>query len=153
MNYQPGTDSKPVAGKEAEKLATALVTGGHVANETALATVARITEKRNPKLTGRERIFRALEAKGYCRAHVSIEHEPVQYYAEGREGGWEIELDDEALALDPSWGQEVPPPKPGENDVYEVGYGYLSAFSLRVMLEVISQLNPAAANPELALPE
>lgn len=46
MKFVANTISKPVAGKEAEKLAKALQKGGHVANRAALATIERIAKRR-----------------------------------------------------------------------------------------------------------
>lgn len=93
-------------------------------------------------MTGKEKILKALMAKGYPQWAIEIEHEPVQYYSAGREGGWEITIDDEELELSENWGSEIPLPILGTNDVYDVGYGTISAFSLKVVLEIISQLYP-----------
>ncbi|MBC8084715.1 MAG: hypothetical protein H7Z21_16070 [Hymenobacter sp.] len=46
MKFIANTVSKPVAGKEAEKLTKALKKGGHVANRTALETIERIARQR-----------------------------------------------------------------------------------------------------------
>jgi len=46
MKFVTNTVSKPVAGKEAEKLTKALKKGGHVANRTALETIERIAKRR-----------------------------------------------------------------------------------------------------------
>jgi hypothetical protein len=46
MKYPFHTLSKPVAGSEAEKLAQAIQSGGHVANETALALMKKIADRR-----------------------------------------------------------------------------------------------------------
>ena len=46
MKFVTNTASKPVAGKEAEKLTKALKKGGHVANRTALETIERIAKQR-----------------------------------------------------------------------------------------------------------
>lgn len=93
-------------------------------------------------MTGKEKILKAFVAKGYPKWAVNVEHEPVQYYSTGREGGWEVTIDDEELELTQQWGYEVPLPVLGTNDIYELGYGSISAFSLKVMLEVIEQLHP-----------
>lgn len=50
MKFIPNTVSKPVVGKEAEKLTAALNEGGHVANRTALETSKRIAKRRNSPL-------------------------------------------------------------------------------------------------------
>lgn len=92
-------------------------------------------------MTGKEKIVKALMAKGYPDWAIKIEHEPVQYYSTGREGGWEITIDDEELELTQEWGYEIPLPILGTNDVYDVGYGAISAFSLKVVLQVIEQLH------------
>ena len=92
-------------------------------------------------MTGKEKILKALMAKGYPQWSINIEHEPVQYYSAGREGGWEIDIDDEELELSENWGSEIPLPILGTNDVYDVGYGTISAFSLKVVLQVIEQLH------------
>ena len=46
MKYLANTVSKPVVCKEAAKLTKALKKGGHVANATALETIARIAKSR-----------------------------------------------------------------------------------------------------------
>jgi len=46
MKYPLHTLSKPVSGSEAEKLAQAIQSGGYIANETALALMQRIAERR-----------------------------------------------------------------------------------------------------------
>lgn len=46
MKFITNTVSKPVVGKEAAKLTKALKKGGHVANATALETIARIAKRR-----------------------------------------------------------------------------------------------------------
>jgi hypothetical protein len=46
MKFITNTVSKPVVGKEAEKLTKALKKGGHVANTKALETIARIAKRR-----------------------------------------------------------------------------------------------------------
>lgn len=46
MKFITNTVSKPVVGKEAVKLTKALKKGGHVANATALETIARIAKRR-----------------------------------------------------------------------------------------------------------
>lgn len=46
MKYSGPYDSKPVVGKEAEKLAHAMRTGGYVTNPQAEKTIKRIIEKR-----------------------------------------------------------------------------------------------------------
>jgi hypothetical protein len=93
-------------------------------------------------MTGAQKILAAFIAKGYPQWAIKIEHEPVQYYGSGREGGWEVEIDDEQLEIPLDWGKEIPLPVLGTNDVYEVGYGYISAYSLKVVLQVIAQLDP-----------
>lgn len=47
MKFVTNTVSKPVTGKEAEKLTKALKKGGYVANRTALETIARIVKQRS----------------------------------------------------------------------------------------------------------
>jgi hypothetical protein len=49
MKYPFHTVSKPVSGSEAEKLTQAIQNGGHVANETALALMQKIAERRRQK--------------------------------------------------------------------------------------------------------
>jgi hypothetical protein len=49
MKYPFHTVSKPVSGSEAEKLAQAIQSDGHVANEAALALMQRIAERRRQK--------------------------------------------------------------------------------------------------------
>ena len=46
MKYPPHTVSKPVSGSEAEKLTQAIQSGGHLANEIALALMQRIADRR-----------------------------------------------------------------------------------------------------------
>jgi hypothetical protein len=46
MKFSTNTVSKPVVGQEAAKLIKALKNGGHVANATALETIARIAKRR-----------------------------------------------------------------------------------------------------------
>lgn len=46
MKFITNTVSKPVVGKEAEKLTKALKKGGHVANRTAMQTIERIVKQR-----------------------------------------------------------------------------------------------------------
>ncbi|MDO7877559.1 hypothetical protein Q5H93_22665 [Hymenobacter sp. ASUV-10] len=46
MKFITNTVSKPVAGKEAEKLTKALKKGGHVANSAAQQTIERIAKRR-----------------------------------------------------------------------------------------------------------
>lgn len=46
MKYPFHTVSKPVSGSEAQKLAQAIQSGGHVANETALDLMKQIAARR-----------------------------------------------------------------------------------------------------------
>ncbi|WP_310418007.1 hypothetical protein [Chamaesiphon sp. OTE_8_metabat_110] len=46
MKYPFHTVSKPVSGSETQKLAQAIQSGGHVANETALALMKQIAARR-----------------------------------------------------------------------------------------------------------
>jgi hypothetical protein len=49
MKYPLHTVSQPVAGSEAEKLAQAIQSGGHLANEVALALMKKIADRRRRK--------------------------------------------------------------------------------------------------------
>ncbi len=49
MKYPFHTVSKPISGSEAKKLAQAIQSDGHVANETALALMQKIAERRRQK--------------------------------------------------------------------------------------------------------
>jgi hypothetical protein len=49
MKYPFHTVSKHVSGSEAEKLAQAIQSDGHVANETALALMKQIAARRKPE--------------------------------------------------------------------------------------------------------
>ncbi|MBW4523271.1 MAG: hypothetical protein KME16_26830 [Scytolyngbya sp. HA4215-MV1] len=49
MKYPLHTVSKPVSGSEVEKLAHAIQSGGHVANETALVLMRKIALRRRQK--------------------------------------------------------------------------------------------------------
>lgn len=51
MKYPLHTVSKPVSGSEAEKLAKAIQTGGHLANEIALTLMKKIAARRRQKST------------------------------------------------------------------------------------------------------
>jgi hypothetical protein len=46
MKYPLHTVSQPISGSEAEKLAQAIRSDGHVANETALALMQKIADQR-----------------------------------------------------------------------------------------------------------
>jgi hypothetical protein len=46
MKYPFHTVSKPITGSEAQKLAHAIQSGGHVANETALTLMQQIAARR-----------------------------------------------------------------------------------------------------------
>ena len=46
MKYPLHTVSKPVSGSEAAKLAQAIQSGGHIANEVALALMKKIADRR-----------------------------------------------------------------------------------------------------------
>lgn len=50
MQYPFHTESKPVSGSEAEKLAQALESGGYVADEAALELAKRIAARRRRRL-------------------------------------------------------------------------------------------------------
>jgi len=47
MKFVANTASKPVVGREAKKLLTAMKSGGHVANQQALSTIERIAKRRS----------------------------------------------------------------------------------------------------------
>ena len=49
MKYPLHTVSKPVSGSEAEKLTQAIQSGGHLANEIALALMQKIADRRRRK--------------------------------------------------------------------------------------------------------
>jgi hypothetical protein len=49
MKYPLHTISKPVSGSEAQKLAQAIQSNGHLANEVALALMQKIAERRRLK--------------------------------------------------------------------------------------------------------
>ncbi|RUT02696.1 hypothetical protein DSM106972_056160 [Dulcicalothrix desertica PCC 7102] len=49
MDYPLGTVSQRVTGDEARKIAHAIMSGGYVANETAIALSKKIAERRRQK--------------------------------------------------------------------------------------------------------
>jgi hypothetical protein len=55
MKYPFHTVSKPVSGSEAEKLAQAIQSGGHLANEVALALMKKIADRAASRHENRRR--------------------------------------------------------------------------------------------------
>lgn len=51
MKYPFHTESKPVVGREAEKLVRAIKSGGYIANQAAIITAKRIVERRKRRET------------------------------------------------------------------------------------------------------